>query len=51
MERSSDNLDNLKRLDFLFYAKLAHLEDMIELSTESGEKLLEDIKAYKIAKQ
>jgi hypothetical protein len=51
MEKPKDNLERLEKLDFLFYAKLAHLEDMIEIATENGEKLLEDIKTFKISKQ
>ncbi len=33
MEQQSNNLKNLEHLDFLLYAKLAHLEDMIEIAT------------------
>lgn len=51
MEQFSDNLKNLEHLDFLLYAKLAHLEDMIEIATNSAEKLLTDIAAFNGAKQ
>ena len=51
MEQFSDNLKNLEHLDFLLYAKLAHLEDMIEIATDDAEKLLVDIRSFKASKQ
>ena len=51
MEQFSDNLKNLEHLDFLLYAKLAHLEDMIEIATDDAEKLLVDIRSFKESKQ
>jgi len=50
MEQFSDNLKNLEHLDFLLYAKLAHLEDMIEIATDDAEKLLVDIRSFKASK-
>ena len=51
MEQFSDNLKNLEHLDFMLYAKLAHLEDMIEIATDDAEKLLVDIRSFKESKQ
>ena len=51
MEQFSDNLKNLEHLDFMLYAKLAHLEDMIEIATGDAEKLLVDIRSFKASKQ
>ena len=51
MEQQNNNLKNLEHLDFLLYAKLAHLEDMIEIATDGAEKLLTDIAAFNKAKQ
>lgn len=50
MEQFSDNLKNLEHLDFMLYAKLAHLEDMIEIATDDAEKLLVDIRSFKASK-
>ena len=50
MEQFSDNLKNLEHLDFLLYAKLAHLENMIEIATDDAEKLLVDIRSFKASK-
>jgi len=51
MEQHSDDLKNLEHLDFLLYAKLAHLEDMIEIATDGAEKLLVDIRSFKDSKE
>jgi hypothetical protein len=50
MEQQNNNLKNLEHLDFLLYAKLAHLEDMIEIATDDAEKLLVDIRSFKESK-
>ena len=50
MEQHNDDLKNLEHLDFLLYAKLAHLEDMIEIATDDAEKLLVDIRSFKASK-
>jgi len=50
MEQHSDDLKNLEHLDFLLYAKLAHLEDMIQIATDDAERLLLDIRSFKDSK-